>query len=109
MVYQSILGDYSLPSIWEWTVSGVNQPQSVQVSVDGGSEIELPATARSYRPNIDQSIGTHILVVTATFSTFFGPQARGSATATVANVDQLPAFSAPPGTPNDLSVDTACG
>jgi hypothetical protein len=107
-VYASILGDYSSRPVWEWAVSGFNQPLSVTVSLNAGSEIELAATARSYRPNQHLTPGSHTLLVTATFGTFFGPQAQGSATATVATVNALPAFSGPDD-PDDFCVDMACG
>ena len=104
-VYQSVLGDYSSRPIWEWSIIGINQPRTVGVSLNGAAEIDLPATVRSYRPAQHLTAGDHTLTVSAGFGSFFGPQASGSATATVATVQALPAFSGPDD-PDDPCFDT---
>ena len=106
-VYQSILGDYNSRPIWEWSIVGLNQPRTVSVSLDGAAEISLDATARSYRAPQHLLAGSYTLSVTATFDTLFGVQASGSATAVVATVRALPAFT-DTDDPDDPEYDPLC-
>ena len=91
-VYQSVLGNHDSRPIWEWSIIGVNQPLSLAVSLNGAASISVDVTARSYRPSQHLAAGSHTLSVTAQFDTLFGLQASGSASAVVATVQSLQAF-----------------